>query len=181
MDVWNGGRNRPRLAGALALAVWVTSPGCTIAPKRFGDTVNPAPLVRARAATMGDHLPTQLVVPALLERLDDGDPVVRLTAHEELKRRTGQDFGYRPWDDPTVRAGSIARWRAWWAGMTRTSEPKAQTHATAQSRRGRAGVTRTAGPATTGAARQATSRPRTSATGATQVRQTLPHVPPTGG
>ena len=33
----------------------------------------------------------------LVGRLADNDPVVRLTAHEELRRRTGLDFGYVPW------------------------------------------------------------------------------------
>jgi hypothetical protein len=56
-------------------------------------------------------------VPALLERLNDADPVVRLAAHEELRKRTGQDFGYRPWDDRAERAPAIARWQAWWSGL----------------------------------------------------------------
>jgi hypothetical protein len=52
------------------------------------------------------------VVPALVNRLDDADPVVRLAAYEELRRRTGHDFGYVPWASPEDRAGAINRWRA---------------------------------------------------------------------
>jgi hypothetical protein len=54
------------------------------------------------------------VVPSLISRLDDPDPVVRLSAHEELKRRSGKDFGYVPWADRSERAGAVVRWRAWW-------------------------------------------------------------------
>ena len=48
----------------------------------------------------------------LAERLSDSDPVVRLAAHEELRKRTGQDFGYVPWASPEERAGATERWRA---------------------------------------------------------------------
>ena len=48
---------------------------------------------RAIAGDLGD-------VPALIGRLEDADPVVRLAAHEELRRRTGRDFGFVPWAEP---------------------------------------------------------------------------------
>ena len=53
------------------------------------------------------------MLPALVGRLGDSDPVVRLAAHEELRKRTGQDFGYVPWASPEERSGAIERWRAW--------------------------------------------------------------------
>lgn len=144
-----------KITGAtLALAAMMATSGCTIAPKRFGDTVDPAPLVRARAATMGDQLPPQVVVPALLERLDDEDPVVRLTAHEELKRRTRQDFGYEPWAGDEARTQAVSRWKSWWSRVV-------------------AGVAGGQPPASE--ARQA-GRPRASST-TTQVRRSLPRVP----
>jgi HEAT repeat protein len=91
--------------------------GCTLAPRKFHDLADPSPLVRARAVSLGDGMPDATVVPALLDRLGDPDPVVRLTAHEELKRRTGQDFGYRPWDDAEAREAAAQAWRAWWDGL----------------------------------------------------------------
>lgn len=121
---------RCRYAGYLALA-WITAaPGCSLAPKAFrsSDLADPAPLVRARAVTMGDRMPSGVVVPELIARLDDPDAVVRLTAHEELKRRTGQDFGYHPWDDRAERGTSIARWQAWWSRF-RNPAPVASTTA----------------------------------------------------
>jgi hypothetical protein len=53
------------------------------------------------------------VVPALVARLEDEDPVVRMTAHDELRRRTGQDLGFVPWAGPQERAAAVARWRSW--------------------------------------------------------------------
>jgi hypothetical protein len=50
----------------------------------------------------------------LIDRLNDTDPVVRLSAFEELRRRTGQDFGYVPWGDLDERGRAVARWQSWW-------------------------------------------------------------------
>ena len=41
---------------------------------------------------------------------------MRLAANEELRQRTGRDFGYVPWASPEERAGAIARWRSWLSG-----------------------------------------------------------------
>ncbi|MFI5454233.1 MAG: hypothetical protein ACHRXM_02165 [Isosphaerales bacterium] len=87
--------------------------GCAHGPRRFGKIEHPAPLVRARAVGLGRRQPDSLVVPALVGRLGDADPVVRLAAHEELRRRTGQDFGYVPWASSEERSAAIDRWRAW--------------------------------------------------------------------
>jgi hypothetical protein len=38
-----------------------------------------------------------------------------MAAHEELRSRTGQDFGYVPWASPAERASAIDRWHAWLA------------------------------------------------------------------
>jgi hypothetical protein len=90
--------------------------GCSIAPKTFQSLGSPAPIVRARAVGLGERLPEGRVVPPLIGRLDDSDAVVRLSAHEELKKLTGQDFGFVPWADASERAPAVARWRSWWEG-----------------------------------------------------------------
>lgn len=99
--------------GCWAGLVLVGSLGCSIAPRDFLGLGDAAPLVRARAAGMGEHLPESMVIPALIDRLNDTDPVVRLSANEQLKKRTGQDFGFVPWADPPDRAKAVARWKAW--------------------------------------------------------------------
>lgn len=89
--------------------------GCKTAPKSFLDVANPAPIMRARAVGLGGGLPQSQVIPTLINRLNDPDPVVRLSANEELKRMTGQDFGYVPWADRAERAPSVSKWQSWWA------------------------------------------------------------------
>jgi hypothetical protein len=96
------------LAAAMAMAS-----GCAHGPRRFEKIDSPAPVVRARAVGLGARRPDREVLPALLTRLGDSDPVVRLAAHEELRKRTGQDFGYLPWASPEERSTAIERWRGW--------------------------------------------------------------------
>lgn len=100
---------------AWAMPILALMPGCSLAPKSFKGIRNPAPLVRARAIPLGRGLPDNTVVPSLLRSLDDDDQVVRLAAFSELKKRSGQDFGYVPYAEPAERAPAVARWRAWWA------------------------------------------------------------------
>ena len=107
---------RRRWAVALALWVLASTPGCKVGPRDFRSLANAAPHVRSRAATMGDGLPESVAVPALIDRLNDPDEVVQLSANASLKRRTGQDFGFKPWSNPAERAESIRRWESWWRG-----------------------------------------------------------------
>jgi hypothetical protein len=91
--------------------------GCSLGPRPFRKITHPAPLVRARALSLGDRRPSAEVIPALVTRLNDPDVVVRMTAGEELKRRTGKDFGFVAWGTPEERTRAIQRWRAWlWGG-----------------------------------------------------------------
>ena len=104
------GQRIAKVAWAIALTqCW----GCAHGPRNFRKIQNPAPLVRARAVGLGGRQSDSQVVPALVGRLGDADPVVRLAAHEELRRRTGRDFGYRPWETPEERSRAVDRWRAW--------------------------------------------------------------------
>jgi hypothetical protein len=111
----------------LALILGASS-GCGLGPRNFRKIQHPAPLMRARALSLGDRRPGSLVVPALVGRLNDQDPVVRLAAHEELKRRTGQDFGYVPWAEEPERLAAVGRWKAWLSGRP-TASPTPQSPA----------------------------------------------------
>jgi hypothetical protein len=103
-----------RWIGTIALAA-AMAPfwGCAHGPRRFEKIDSTAPLVRARAVGLGAQRPDSEVLPVLVTRLNDSDPVVRLAAHEELRKRTGQDFGYLPWASPEERSPAVGRWRAW--------------------------------------------------------------------
>ncbi len=107
-----------RWIGTVVLAAAMSASwGCAHGPRRFRKIENNSPVVRARAVGVGGRKPDSQVLPALVTRLDDRDPVVRLAAHEELRKRTGQDFGYVPWASPEERSSAIERWRAWlWQG-----------------------------------------------------------------
>jgi hypothetical protein len=115
-----------RSVASLGLIVALASlSGCGLGPRNFRKITHPAPLVRARAMSLGYDQPDSAVLPALMGRLEDPDPVVRLAAHEELKRRTRHDFGYVPWASQEERAGAIGRWRSWLTGgpVARGSSP----------------------------------------------------------
>ena len=115
------GCRRETLAIAAALAS-IAIVGCGTAPKSFRSLVDPAPLTRARAVGLGDRVPDQQAIPALIARLEDPDPVVRLSADEGLRKRTGQDFGFVAWAEPGERAAAVGRWDAWW----RARQPRPQ-------------------------------------------------------
>lgn len=129
-------RRMRRALGTIALILMLAlSQGCGMAkPRNFRKIQHPAPMVRARALSLGDRRPGEQVIPALVGRLDDPDPVVRLAAHEELKKRTGQDFGYVPWEEAAERQPAVGRWKDWLAGKspTPTATPQRQPTATPQ-------------------------------------------------
>ncbi len=101
----------------IGLILTILQPGCGIAPKGFKSLNSPAAIVRARSVGLANHLPDARVIPALIDRLNDTDPVVRLSAYEELKKRTGQDFGFVPWGQPAERVQAVERWKQWWEGQ----------------------------------------------------------------
>ena len=103
------------------VAAAVPALGCAHGPRQFAKIENPTPIVRARAVGLGGRKSDSQVVPALVSRLGDTDAVVRLAAHEELRRRTGQDFGYLPWASPEERSRAIDRWQAWLADPNASS------------------------------------------------------------
>jgi hypothetical protein len=113
-----------RLAAAFAVIPLLTAiSGCGLGPRNFRKITHPAPLVRARAMSLGYGQPDAVVLPALLGRLNDSDMVVRLAAHEELKLRTGRDFGYLPWGSIEERSKAISRWQSWLAGKPSGQAP----------------------------------------------------------
>ncbi len=122
------GRRRGAIA-LIGLAAALGLGGCSIAPRDFfrsnGDT---APIVRARSVGMGGRMPDTMVVPTLIDKLNDPDAVVRMAAHEELRKRSGQDFGYAPWADAPDRARAVTAWKQWWSGertnLARSQPPR---------------------------------------------------------
>ena len=53
------------------------------------------------------------LVPALVERLSDPDPAVRMFAGAALRKLTGKDFDFSPHGSAAEREAAVERWRAW--------------------------------------------------------------------
>jgi hypothetical protein len=104
------------LAIALVAAAMLPCGGCGLAPHSFRKMQPTAPVVRARGVGSERGAPDAQVVKALISRLEDEDPVVRLTAGDELHQRTGRDFGFVPWSSAEERSAAIARWQTWLTG-----------------------------------------------------------------
>lgn len=115
--------------------------GCRTGPKSFASVNDPSALKRARAVGLGENQPDAVAVPALIARLSDSDPVVRLAAHEALKKRARQDFGYQPYMEPQEQPEAIAQWRAWWQAR-QTGTATVPTEMMARKRRWRREVWR---------------------------------------
>jgi hypothetical protein len=105
------------VAAVVVPVILAACAGCGLGPRNFRKINHPAPLMRARAMSLGYEQPDSMVLPALISRLDDSDVVVRMAANEELKRRTGHDFGYVPWASPEERASAGNAWHAWLTGQ----------------------------------------------------------------
>ena len=106
----------PRLVLVVLMTVFapIVVGGCA---SRRGDlrtrmeAYDPAERIRAiRLAGDGDR--TELV-PALVDRLDDEDPAVRMYAIVALEKLTGERRGYRYYDAPHVRRRCVEAWRAY--------------------------------------------------------------------
>ena len=109
----------------LALAAAGSGPGCSLAPKSFRDMIHPAPIVRARAVGLDDQQPEWVAIPAMIERLNDPDKVVRMTANDGLKERTRRDFGFVAWAPAEERAKAVGLWKGWWGDRrTQAAYPK---------------------------------------------------------
>ncbi|MEZ0265352.1 MAG: hypothetical protein ACAI43_11555 [Phycisphaerae bacterium] len=78
-------------------------------PNIYGD--DPAEQIPGmkKAAREGDRK----VVPELVKQLESDDAAIRFYAIESLKRLTGQDLGYRYFEDEPGRKDAVERWKAW--------------------------------------------------------------------
>jgi hypothetical protein len=108
------------------MAATVSVCGCAHGPRDVRKVRSTTPLSRARAVGRVNGQSDSQLMRTLVGRLADNDPVVRLTAHEELRKRTGFDFGYVPWANDEERALPMQRWRAWVEQGTVSQQPVAR-------------------------------------------------------
>ena len=116
----------------LVLGVPVLMGGCTSAPPKVSDwrqdIRSDKRLLRLQAVMFASRAPAREAVPALIERLEDVDDVVRSMAYEALVRKTGQDIAFDPIGDPFERKEAVEMWRGWWRRQSDASqEPGVQS------------------------------------------------------
>jgi len=88
--------------------------GCGHGPRSVSDP-DPADKIPAIETAVDRH--DERAVPQLVKDLDNDDPAVRLYAIEGLHKLTGQDFGYRYFDDDDQRKPAVAEWNRWLASQ----------------------------------------------------------------
>ena len=84
--------SRLRKARWSGLSLVLLLVGCGITPHTFRRLIHPDGVGRARAVANAGSRADDETITALIARLEDADPVVQLTANEELKRLSGQEM-----------------------------------------------------------------------------------------
>jgi hypothetical protein len=70
--------------------------------------------IRARALDVLTALDETWVVPILIDRLTDSEPLLTQRAAEGLRRITGKSFPFDPKGTSAERGAALVAWRAWW-------------------------------------------------------------------
>ena len=105
-----------RLLACLLLPLCLTA--CT-APEVEPDLGSPRTAAQVPAlvqAASPEADPGDVNPAALVARLDDPDPAVRLFAIGSLQRLTDRRFGYRWYREPADQREAVDAWKAWAAG-----------------------------------------------------------------
>ena len=74
---------------------------------------NPDPTVSIPAVKTDVQNKDQKDVAQMVLNLNDDDSAVRFYAIQGLQRLTGDDFGYRYYQDADGRAAAVAKWNQW--------------------------------------------------------------------
>jgi HEAT repeat protein len=122
-------RRDPGLGGSvvrLAVVLLGVAAGCGAEPsprpvRPEFDLHHPSGTIRLHAIAQVAARRETSQVPALIERLDDEDPAVRLQAAAALREITGHDTGYEAYFSPAERQRHVGLWRAWWAARSRAA------------------------------------------------------------
>src|ERR1700722_1605170 len=83
--------------------------GCSES-KGVREVKNPDPTVSIPAIRVDVQNRDQKDVAQMVANLNDDDPAVRFYSIEGLRRLTGDDFGYRYYENQDARAASVAKW-----------------------------------------------------------------------
>jgi len=104
---------RQSMRNLLAAGILMAA-GCGHGPRSVSDP-NPANKIPAIETAVDRH--DTRAIPQLVKDLNNDDPAIRFYAIEGLRKLTGQDFGYRYYDDDDQRKPAVARWNRWLASQ----------------------------------------------------------------
>jgi hypothetical protein len=104
-------RLRTLIASALALP-WVVN-GCFREPAPARDINSKALIAKIPAIKQSVRQKDLSAAATLVQELDSEDPAVRFYAIYALHDLTGEDFGYKYYDDELERRAAVERWRDW--------------------------------------------------------------------
>lgn len=127
--------NRVGITFALVAAGAVMLPGCTASREELS-VGHRDPSVKIPGMKKAVRMHDREAVAQLVEDLDSDDPAVRFYSIEALERLTGNDLGYRYFDDEDARKPALARWQGWLKDQQQlaTTRPAAKGPETAGSR-----------------------------------------------
>jgi hypothetical protein len=74
---------------------------------------NPDPTVSIPAIKADVQNRDQKDVAQMVANLNDDDPAVRFYSIQALRRLTGDDFGYRYYENDDARAPAVTQWNQW--------------------------------------------------------------------
>jgi len=114
------GRARPLLVWAMTATTALMATSCA-APRPPLVVTDPDPSVKIPAIQKAVREKDQSVVPQLVKDLDSDDAAVRMYANHALEELTGQNFGFRYYDDDAEREPAVQRWKRW---LSQTQEAK---------------------------------------------------------
>ncbi|MFI5382539.1 MAG: hypothetical protein ACHRHE_24880 [Tepidisphaerales bacterium] len=94
-----------------AVVAW--SGGCAQPPESKRGILDENPAVKIAAMKRAGVAKDAAQSSVLVDQLADEDAAVRFYAIEALKRMTGNDLGYRYYDEREEREKAVERWRQW--------------------------------------------------------------------
>lgn len=101
---------RKRWLPLFLIALFVVSCRPPRPPLRIDD---PDPIVKIPAIKKAVREQDRRQIELLISDLDSDDAAVRMFAIEALQRLTGEDLGYRYWDNEIDRRPALERWKTW--------------------------------------------------------------------
>jgi len=96
--------------GIMILAGMLISGCYTPEPKSLSSDSPPSAIPAIKEAAEKND---RAAIPRLIQDLDNNDSAIRFAAINALRKMTGQDFGYRYYDDEFTRRTAIESWRQW--------------------------------------------------------------------